>query len=345
MTSDDREPELLAVERLNPVLQRSANWPHGQLRSLTVERIGLEFGLSGRSHLVTVMTESGEIAHLVAKFETAESIARAVGFRRQNERALSDFIPAFYGAVFDDGSADGVILLEYVHPAEQGDVLIGTTEMRALDLMRTMGRLHGHTWQDAGQDAGLQFQWAAEAWKQSRWMDRLVRAHERYPEVISESHVDRLTGFPSEVAAAITELKTGPHSWIHHDPHLDNVLWRPSGTPVLLDWSGAVIGPPGVDVSVLLLDLAFGAGPSLSPEELLSTYHEVVVGSVVTVERHTVGHTGRLALFPLLQGIVGWAGRVDDPPPTGRSRALRDHSIAAAVRALTWLDVISTVGR
>lgn len=97
----------------------------------------------------------------MAKIETAESIARTVGFRRQNERALSD-IPASYGAVLDDGSADGVILLEYVHPAEQGDVLFGTTEMRALDLMRTMGRLHGHTWQDAGQDEGLQFQWAAE---------------------------------------------------------------------------------------------------------------------------------------------------------------------------------------
>lgn len=207
--SDDREPELLAVERLNPVLQESANWPHGQLRSLTVERIGLDFGLSGRSHLVTVMTESGEIAHLAAKIETAESIARAVAFRRQNERAFSDFIPASYGAVLDDGSADGVILLEYVHPAEQADVLIGTTEMRALDLMRTMGRLHGHTWRDAGQDEDLQFQWAAEAWKQSRWMDRLVRAHERYPEVISESHVDRLTGFPSEVAAAILNLRLG----------------------------------------------------------------------------------------------------------------------------------------
>lgn len=105
------------------------------------------------------------------------------------------------------------------------------------------------------------------------------------------------------------------------------------------------MGPPGVDISVLLLDLAFGARPSLSPEELLSTYHQVVAGSVVTVERQSVVHTGRLALFPLLQGIMGWAGRVDDRPPTGRSRALRDHSIAAAVRALTWLDGISTVGR
>lgn len=55
MTSDDREPELLAVERLDPVLQESANWPHGQLRSLTVERIGLDFGLSGRSHLVILL--------------------------------------------------------------------------------------------------------------------------------------------------------------------------------------------------------------------------------------------------------------------------------------------------
>jgi aminoglycoside phosphotransferase (APT) family kinase protein len=146
------------------------------------------------------------------------------------------------------------------------------------------------------------------------------------------------------VAAAITDLKTGPRSWIHHDLHLDNVLWRPGGTPVLLDWSGAVMGPPGVDVSVLLLDLAFGARPSLSPEELLSTYHEVVVGSGVTVESRNVVHTGRLALFPLLQGIMGWAGRADDPPPTGRSQALRDYSIAAAIRALTWLDGISTVG-
>jgi thiamine kinase-like enzyme len=81
-----------------------------------------------------------------------------------------------------------------------------------------------------------------------QWKDHLARAVERYPTIVTPDFSARLDDLPHKIPRTLTELRAGPTSWIDV-AHLDNVLWRPDGSAVLLDWCGAAIGPPAVDLA------------------------------------------------------------------------------------------------
>lgn len=327
------------VDRLNRLLAAGAVWPHGEVVAVRQERIGVDFGLSGVTHRLHVTTAGGTDATLVAKVETTDNIRRAVEFRNQWEAAMADRIPAMYGWSLEHGDGDGVILLEDISDATQGDDLLGCTRPQAEDLVRIVARLHATTWEETG-DAGVTEQWATPAWEPGRWAARLTEATMRYPSEFTDAVVARLESFDVEVAAAVHELAAGPVAWVHHDPHPDNMLWRPDGRPALLDWSGAVQAPPSLDVAVLLMSLAFRDDPPMQPAEVLALYR-------TTLEAHNVTpppdqtHSASLGLRPLMRGMVGWAGSSPAEPDTGRKLALRDASVGRVLRALAWIDAQS----
>jgi hypothetical protein len=156
----------------------------------------------------------------------------------------------------------------------------------------------------------------------SRWNDTIRRAQERFPETLTTSVAANIRDIPNEVANSVERLTRGPASWIQVDAHLDNVLWRPDGTAVLLDWSSAAIGPPSVDLARFITEGVVRASEQERLVALLSTYVGAlrargVAGVGLTELRSTVA----LALPPLLQGAVGWAGR-PDVVLTGRAGSL-----------------------
>src|SRR5262245_56323823 len=63
-----------------------------------------------------------------------------------------------------------------------------------------------------------------------------------------------LLDLPERVAGAGNVLGQGPVAWLQVDTHLDNTLFSPDGTVVLLDWCNAAIGPPVVDVTRFLAE-------------------------------------------------------------------------------------------
>lgn len=116
------------------------------------------------------------------------------------------------------------------------------------------------------------------------------------------------------------------------------MLWRLDGSPVLLDWSGAVIGPPAVDVAVLLVSLAFRGAARIEPSQLLRTYASLLQRYGVETGLDEVTRTAALALRVQIRGMIGWAGAVRTPPDKGRKLALRTDSSGRVLAGIRWLD-------
>src|SRR6266540_214700 len=109
---------------LNAVLTVSPEWPHGAIRVRSVVRIGAGYGLSGGEvYRVGADSEHGEWISFVLKREDAEAVERALRFHRTLGSRIAGLVPACLGGCVDEEREVGVLLLEGVAPAEQGDVL------------------------------------------------------------------------------------------------------------------------------------------------------------------------------------------------------------------------------
>ena len=271
------------------------------VRVVSATRIGGEHGFSGRIHRVVAETEGG-LRSFVVKQESAEAVERELLLRSECGEHLRGCIPDLLAGVTDGESGRGVLVLEDVAPAEQGDVLDGCSEQRAEAVVRVLARLHGASWQprDDTFPASLP-RWGARPLDPGAWADRLARASERFPRILTAGFTARIRDLPERVAPALDRLRAGPATWIHADAHLDNVLWRPDGTAVLLDWCNAAVGPPAADVARFLSE---GVDAASRP-------------ALVSAYARELGRPGEwdeavaLAVLPLLQAAVGWAGRED----------------------------------
>jgi aminoglycoside phosphotransferase (APT) family kinase protein len=311
---------------LSGLLGESSSWPHGWVRVMSAERIGTDYGLSGHVHRVVAEAEHGGSLTFVVKRESAEAVERALLFQRQNGEILRGAIPECFAGASDRETGRGVLVFDDVAPAEQGDVLAGCTDEQAEALVRVLARVHGASWRSSDDSFPARLpRWDARPLGSEQWSDRLTRAGERFPGILTPTLSERLHDVPVRVARAVERLRAGPASWIHVDAHLDNVLWRRDGTAVLLDWSGAAIGPPAVDLARCLTE---GVDAGSQPERaaaLLSTY--VLELRTRGVDASIVGLRRMLAdgLVLLLQSAVGWAGKQEDREPPSRLAALREN--------------------
>ena len=311
---------VLSSAWLSSVLEGSPEWPHGAVRVLNTRRIGTEHGLSGEIHRVATETTLGGPRSVVVKQEAAAAVRRELLFRSHCGELMRAQIPDLLCGVTD--AERGVLVLEDVDPAEQGDVLDGCTDGQAEAVMRALARLHAGSWHPTANAESADLpRWRAHAMEPDRWRVRLVRAGERFPEILAQ-HIAALHDLPTRVADAGNTLGHGPVAWLQVDTHLDNILFRPDGSVVLLDWCNAALGPPIVDLARFLTE---GVVPPSRPERvtaLVSLYAEELGRlGVDAVSRAELRSSFELALLPLLQGVVGWAGR-EDLEAGGRPAAL-----------------------
>jgi thiamine kinase-like enzyme len=313
-------------------------WPYGPVHAERVVRIGTEHGLSGAAYRVIARTAAGERVAFVVKEERAAGVERALAFHTAMGERLVGSIPTCYGSAVDTARGTGSLYLEDIAPARQGDVLIDPGENAAKAAIRTIARVHAVSWRSRVADHDpIPPRWQAEAWEHERWRDRLTRARSRFPEILSEAVVGRLRDLPARVAVAARTLAAGPASWIHGDAHLDNILWRESGDAVLLDWAGAVIGPPAVDAARFLIEGPPGvASNQVGTAALIQAYQaQLQEGGVPASDVALVPRAIELAAHPLGQSIVGWAGRPEDRPLEPRTARLRENALRGVV---AWLD-------
>jgi hypothetical protein len=317
---------VLSSTWLNSALDQSPVWPYGAIRAISASQIGVGFGMSGRIHRVVGDTERGGSRSLVVKQETAEAVERELLFRSECGQAMQGSIARCYGGMVDVNAGRGVLLLEDIPAAEQGDVLRGCTEEGALAALAVLARLHACSWKETDDAHPAHMpRWGARPMAPDLWLDRLARAGERFPEIVTHTFMSRVVDLPEKVAVALDDLRSGPASWLQLDAHLDNVLWRADRTAVLLDWCNAAIGPPIADVVRFLSE---GVDAESRPV-LLNAYMREIRSSGADADPSDMEASLQVALLPLLQSAVGWAGRED----------LRPHGRKADVCA-RWLQSV-----
>jgi Ser/Thr protein kinase RdoA (MazF antagonist) len=335
--SDHAAHSELDPGRIAGSIARLPGWPLGPIEIERTIRIGAEHGLSGAVYRVAASTATLEPVTFIVKEDSAAGIERALAFHSNMGERLVGWIPTCYGGDVDVASGTGTLYLEDVRPARQGDVLEDPGDDAARAAIRTIARVHAVSWRTRAADhAPTLPRWQAEAWEDKRWRDRLSRARARFRNVLTDALERRLLDLPREVAAAVPTLAAGPASWIHGDAHLDNVLWRPNGRAVLLDWAGATIGPPAADVARFLVEGPPGVSADhLRRAALIEAYQQQLRRSGVP-DAAVTGVPGfvELALLPLVQGIVGWAGRPEDHPLQPRAARLRENALRSVVARL-----------
>lgn len=106
------------------VVERLRGWPYGPVRVVSTVQIGGEHGLSGTVYRLTVDGEDGQRRTLILKQDGAPGIERALAFHASVADRLSGSIPACYGGEIEVRTRIGILFLEDIAPALQGDVLV-----------------------------------------------------------------------------------------------------------------------------------------------------------------------------------------------------------------------------
>ena len=301
----------------------------------------MEHGLSGQIDRVVVELANGRALSVVVKQETAEAVRRELLFRLHNRETLGASIPICFGGASDPGSGRGVLVCEDVSPAEQGDVLRGCTNRQAGAVVQLLARLHATTLLRTGGDLSSDVpRWSAKTIEPEVWSDRLIRARDRFPLIVRAELFERLRDAPARFASAGEQLEAGPASWIHSDAHLDNVLWRPDGTPVLLDWCNSAVGPPAVDLARFVTEGVYAGAEPRKAHELVEIYVEALRRGGEVVALADLWDQIDASLARLVQSAVEWAGRAEELEQASRAAALRESFLRNVFDWLEWRDVV-----
>ena len=234
---------------------------------------------------------------VVCKFASADPDSAAAGVSTltyETEvafyRHLADSVdvsrPHCYFADLEHGTANVVIVLEDLAPAEQGDQIAGCTIEQAELVMVEAAKLHAPRWGDPtlADMAWLNRPPSGGTVLMIFWDGFLARYRDTLaPETIAEGQ--RLVG----AVGALQDLRPLVPTAIHGDFRLDNMLFDGSGgaRPVtVVDWQTVHVGSGPQDVAYFIGNAFADVAERREHEErLVRMYHERLV------ERGVKGYT------------------------------------------------------
>ena len=157
---------------------------------------------------------------------------------------------------------------------------------------------------------------------------------DRFGPVLRDGMLERLDAIQERVPEICSSLAAEPWTLLHGDYRLDNVLFRPSGEMVVLDFQGLGSGRPAVDVAYFITT-ALTAEHREEEEPLLRTYHDALVAAgVSSYSFDELVRDGELAKELLAHRLVGSAD-VINTAVTAHDDVFLD---VIQLRVLDWLD-------
>jgi hypothetical protein len=294
-------PEEVDTAWLTHALRDSGAIVDATVVSFTAEPVGTgQVGHNVRFRLTYDRREPTAPATVVAKFpspdETSRSTGVAIGtyekearFYRDLARLVDMRIPRCHRVELDEEARLSVLLMDDLHPAVQGDQIVGCSIDEAALVVDQMPGLHAPLWDDPtlgevgwlnrpSRESGA----GIAGFYQSLWPGFC----DRYGDRISDDVRRVGERFGASLAEWATRRAEGPHTLVHGDLRLDNVLFGPGGdgSPqvTVVDWQTTAIGVGTEDLSYFL-----GAG--LSPDvrrvverDLVRRYHDGLLAYGVT---------------------------------------------------------------
>jgi aminoglycoside/choline kinase family phosphotransferase len=101
---------------------------------------------------------------------------------------------------------------------------------------------------------------------------------ERFGPVLGDGMLERLDAIQERIPEICSLLAAEPWTLLHGDYRLDNVLFRPNGEMVVLDFQGLSSGRPAVDVAYFITT-ALTAEHCDEERPLLRSYHDALVAA------------------------------------------------------------------
>ncbi len=270
-------------------------------------RIGVGYGLSGMSYRITATTEAGGRQTFVVKRESAENVERELLFRSHCEELVRGCIPECFAATHDGTSGCGVLILENVAPAEQGDVLRGCTGEQAEAVVRTQAQIHGATWKPSADAFAVDLpRWAPRPQEADVWSDLLARASGRFPAILTPARRARFHDLRRESRPASSSSERGRR----RGSRSTRTSTTFSGDATGLRCSSTGRWPRSVPALDLVRCLVEGMATPSTVGPLLEAYADELRRQGVTAgDADDLRVAMGIVLPTLVQGAVGWAGR------------------------------------
>lgn len=301
-----------------------------------MEWIGADFGLSGHTCRVRGRRGDGEVVDVAIKLSPADKSATEMAFYRWCAPSTPIQLPRFLGGNARAGR--GYILFDYLDDVRQGDVLVGVDRDGVVALASSLAHLHTRWWNATAPELAHIVARTRPQRSAAPTIDpnNLARFFQRHGDTLTPSQADMIRGLPSRLPEIHNLLWRGERTLLHTDFHLDNVLWAPDGSPVVLDWEGAMVGPPEVDLARILIEC-------LRPdqvEELAGVATAIYTDHLAAdgIERGRIDERRlEAAAARSLAGIVGWLGAEKRPPADSRARRLGANGMAATLGVIAYL--------
>ncbi len=311
--------------------------------SLRVERIGIGYGLDGTLARVTTTGPQGEPGTFVAKWCRHEIGVAEARFYREIAPHLDIGLTRLVAGYADEQGA--LLLLEDVAPARQGDAIVGATPEEALGVVEAIASFHARFWGRDGEAAVAWLpRWGRDvAGVAGRTRDNVPRFVARFESRLSRAVLAAVERLPQTLLEAHAVHAEAPATLLHGDLHLDNVLFRGDGSPVVIDWATASRGPGAVDlvrflVEGLTLASRRALEPSLRRHYVESLRKRGIHYDASHLDAHIVA-----ALHTLLAGAVRFKddggpnvparlGPIIDNLVTNAAGAYEDHVLARPAR-------------
>lgn len=268
-------PDALDAAWLEAALREDDGLPAARVRGVSHVRIGEGYGWDAQIARLTIDGDATPPT-LVAKWGTAATVAVEARFARDVAPRIDVATPRVFLSRVDEVSGKGLLLLEDIAPAKQGDHLVGATDAEVERVVDAMAAFHAPFW---GRTDDPAVAWLPR-WKLAEGREDRVRRTaaavpaylERGSARLSPAARDLVERLPERLAEGLAALDDAPATAIHADLHLENVLFRPDGTPVVLDWTDASLGPAAVDFAWFLVFTKRATGPRAVRDALADRY-------------------------------------------------------------------------
>jgi aminoglycoside/choline kinase family phosphotransferase len=260
--------DAVTPEWLSSVLR--AGGVEATVKDFTAKRVGTgQIGDSVRFTLEYANAPANAPASIVGKFPSSSEISRATGVALGNyEREVNFYkrlantalisTPRVYFTDIISGTADFVLMMEDLAPAEQADQLKGCTLDQAKLALREAANLHASHW---GDDAIEDLGWISQTRAAGNFGSADPNALTMLWQAFCQRYGDRLSADAKRVGEALTsnyasyEAYTGPKSLVHIDYRPDNMMFGTpaGGKPItVVDWQSLAYGCGVTDVTYFL---------------------------------------------------------------------------------------------
>ena len=302
-----------------------------QFINLSKKRIGQEFGFASEIYHLSWDEGLNHKSAVIKLWDTKAAGSHEVAFYRSCQ-LKNCRIPHCFFSQLDENSKRGVLILEDLSEAEQGDVLKPVSENKAHLLGQNLAGLHAQFMGIERGSSGLNL-WRSSP-PSADWIEsRRIRFLERFPDQLKGTSLKLLNQLEFASLNAYQKLAESPKTLIHGDFHLDNILFLTDQSPVVLDWSKPLIGPLEVNLAAFLFDMV----PKTNFEHVLYIYVEQLnsLGKMAIKKADLIDRLGPALIFKFMEatcGIAQWE------PSTTRGKKIIQAMIKNAESSIQFWE-------